>query len=484
MEEIVQRFMEHGYQVHPEALEMIKHGDTGLIGDILESLDKSVLVVQPEHVRSVLQPKDVVVIEDVKVTHTSDEDFFHYFEDRYTRLGGIIRKRLNARSISSLKRDHKLGRFAKAESYVCRFGEAESDFASQNRPSSASQNRPIDFCIIGMVNGTRKTTGGNELVSVEDTTGSCSVLIPKGLNIIPIPDEVIGITGRMNNGLLIADSITYPGVPVSFHPRRSSVQASVILTSDMHVGSKMFLEDAWKEFTMWLNGEMGDKRQNAIAENVKYMVIAGDTVDGIGVYPNQQKQLEIVDIYEQYKRAGEFLAEIPDRIRIIIAPGNHDAVRGPEPQPKLPTEIRRFFGKNVTFVGNPSMIELNGVKILIYHGSALEDFFHTLSISYQKPDIGMREMLKRRHLAPVYGKHTPIVPEKSDRFVIETIPDILHCGHIHTFGVSRYHGVTLVNSGTWQEKTEYQRRLNITPVPGRIPIIDLQSMDVQVLRFH
>ncbi|MEZ5334217.1 MAG: hypothetical protein R2741_02730 [Methanolobus sp.] len=53
---------------------------------------------------------------------------------------------------------------------------------------------------------------------------------------------------------------------------------------------------------------------------------------------------------------------IPKHIKIIISPGNHDAVRQAEPQPKLPECIREYFPENVTFVGNPSIVDLDGVK--------------------------------------------------------------------------------------------------------------------------
>ena len=55
-----------------------------------------------------------------------------------------------------------------------------------------------------------------------------------------------------------------------------------------------------------------------LAERIKYVVIAGDLVDGIGVYPNQIKELNIVDINEQYEVAAEMLTNLPDYIEVII----------------------------------------------------------------------------------------------------------------------------------------------------------------------
>ena len=40
--------------------------------------------------------------------------------------------------------------------------------------------------------------------------------------------------------------------------------------------------------------------------------------------------------------------------------------------------------------------------------------------------------------------------------VIDRVPDILHMGHVHKNGLDNYHGVDIVNSGTWQSTTDLQ----------------------------
>ena len=102
---------------------------------------------------------------------------------------------------------------------------------------------------------------------------------------------------------------------------------SIVFLSDVHIGSLTFLEDAFTRFIDWINCEFGNEEQVKIAESVKYLVIGGDIVDGIGVYPNQEKELAIKDITQQYNEAARFLGNIRSDIKIIIAPGNHDASR-------------------------------------------------------------------------------------------------------------------------------------------------------------
>ncbi|RLG24755.1 DNA polymerase II small subunit, partial [Methanosarcinales archaeon] len=95
----------------------------------------------------------------------------------------------------------------------------------------------------------------------------------------------------------------------------------------------------------------------------------------------------------------------------------------------------------------------------------------------------MIEMLKRRHLAPMYGGRVSIAPETKDHFVIDRIPHILHCGHVHTVGLERYKGVTVVNAGTWQSQTEFQKRVNLDPVTAYAAIVDLGALDTRMIRF-
>jgi DNA polymerase II small subunit len=267
--------------------------------------------------------------------------------------------------------------------------------------------------------------------------------------------------------------------------RKAAEPSVVALISDVHVGSDTFLEDDWLRFIDWVNGDIVTEKENGLASRLKYIVVAGDLVDGIGIYPGQEKELNIPDIYEQYEKAAEYFSMIPDDIKVIISPGNHDAVRQAEPQPALPENIRDMFkNDNITFVGNPSAVEIEGVRLLIYHGRSLDDMVSSLpGVSYSHPDMIMSELLKRRHLSPVYGGRVMIAPESKDHFVIDPIPDIIHSGHVHTVGISRYRGVLLANSGTWQGQTEFQKRMNIQPDPARIPLVDLSSGEISIIKF-
>lgn len=380
------------------------------------------------------------------------QDFIKYFRDRYSKIGDILSSRLNARPIESLGKN-VAGR---------------------------------EISIIGMVMDIKTSTKGNKLVQLEDPTGMVMVIFKKGTppfeeSISLVSDEVIGVSGTTDGGgRVFANSLTWPDLQEGMPPR--SGNGGALLMSDLHVGSKYFVEDGWKRFTAWINGEMDDPLE--LVSKVKYIVIAGDLVDGVGVYPGQEGDLSIMDIHQQYESAAELISEIPSRIQIVISPGNHDAVRQAEPQPAFPESIQKLFGNNCTFVGNPAWFKLGGIEWLVYHGRSMDDLVLKIpGLSYSEPEKVMVEMLKRRHLSPIYGNRVSIAPEERDILVIQRPPAVLHCGHVHTFGVTRYKGVTVINSGTWQGQTDFQKKMNIQPTAAIVPYLDLKTMRVRKLIF-
>ena len=361
-----------------------------------------------------------------------------------------------------------------------------------------------EISIIGMVSDIKTTTNGHKIIELEDPTGLFSVLVRLAdKNLFEqasrlVLDEVVGVTGALTNdgNLMIVKKIIMPDLPAMSH-RRSTTSGKAVFISDVHIGSSTFLEDAWCRFIDFLNGDVDNEDMRKIASEVRYLVVAGDLVDGVGIFPGQDKELNIYDVYDQYKKAVEYFDRIPDHIKIIIGPGNHDAVRQAEPQPKFPDHIRSYFScngdgngnnngnSNITFVGNPAMVNLDGIKVLMYHGRSIDDLVAEIpGVSYQDPTTAMVEMMKRRHLSPIYGSRDSIAPEKHDHFVINRIPDILHCGHVHTVGVKNYKNVLLINSGTWQAQTEFQKRVNLMPTPAQVPVVDLSNLKTTMLKFE
>lgn len=340
--------------------------------------------------------------------------------------------------------------------------------------------------IIGMVNDVKYTKNNHKLILVEDETGEAMVLVHNENHSLfedaerVVKDEVLGVVGTRKNSLILASQLINPGMP---RIEEKNMDFSVIFLSDTHIGSSTFLDDAFKRFVQWINGDYGDEEQRKIASDVRCMVVAGDIVDGIGVYPHQERELIIKDIHQQYEEAARLFGDITD-IQIIIAPGNHDASRLAEPQPAIPIEYaNELHGlKNVEFVSNPAMVSLEGINVLIYHGRSFDDFAMTVKgMSHQHSDLIMKEVLEKRHLAPIYGERTPLASEFEDHLVIEDIPDVFHTGHVHINAYKKYKGIHLINSGTFQSQTEFQKIYNIVPTCGQVPVLNQGSM--KLLKF-
>jgi len=299
-------------------------------------------------------------------------------------------------------------------------------------------------------------------------------------------DQVIGIEAvKIGDNFLKVEDIVLPEVP-NRKPRTSKEEIYAALISDLHVGSKEFMEEEFNKFLSWLNLEYGNDVSRDAAGKVKYLIIAGDLIDGVGVYPNQEKDLEIPDIYEQYREVAKLLSKVPEYIEIIVIPGNHDASRKALPQPSIPKEYAAdlYEISNLHSLGNPAYIRIHGVEFLVYHGRSLDDVISSVpNMSFLAPEQAMKLLLQARHLAPIYGGKTPIAPGDKDHLVIERVPNVFHAGHVHVSKSCTYRGTFIVNSGTWQRQTEYQRMMGLYPTPGIVTLLNLRTFQTINLNF-
>lgn len=292
-------------------------------------------------------------------------------------------------------------------------------------------------------------------------------------------DEVIAIKGRLKDkNMMYVSEIVWPDVPMKIQKFKEGSGGLIGFISDLHVGSRYFSED---RFYKLIDALKGSSRFPDVFSRVKYLIVAGDLVDGIGIYPNQINELKIMDIYEQYELVGEILSEVPRRVKIIIIPGNHDASGIAIPSPPIFKDIAEPLYKlpNVMMLGDPTLLRIEGRLILISHGRNLEDAIPNYSRrGYTSEGVvdAMKALLIRRLLVTTYGQTTPIAPTVKDFFTITSVPDVIHMGHIHIAANLRYKGIYLLNSGTWSEQTSYQRALGIEPTIGSIYILDPSSM--------
>jgi DNA polymerase II small subunit len=394
-------------------------------------------------------------------------DFTEYFNDRLHKLREFVRSGQSSRLSGMMKSIDSLKQYANGK----------------------------EVTVIGMVYDKAITKNGHVLLTLEDETGIVKVLFPKpdrqgGRNFELftnatklINDEVVAVRAKIaGQDFVIASELALPDIPV--HSRKATEEdVAVGFMSDVHVGSKLFMGKQFNRFLEWINGGLDYRRE--IAEKLKYITVSGDLVDGIGVYPNQERELAIDDIYKQYKEMFELFSKVPEYVELFLLTGNHDAVRRAEPQPELLSEFYKDFKlSNIHLVSNPGYITVHGLRILGYHGTSLDSIIQGIpGCSYTKPEGAMIEVLKRRHLSPIYGDN-PIVPSKTDAMVIDQVPDILHMGHLHKNGYAEHHGTLIVNSGTWQGRTGFQVRMGHVPTPAIMPVYETKSMRLDEVNFN
>jgi len=416
---------------------------------------------------------NVMILNEYKETEKKREiqDFVKYYKHRYNTLKDILQNRPELNNIISITR-------------------------------ISTKNQGENISLIGMIIEKKLTKNGNLRLTLEDPTGRTNLLINKNkLDLFAtaknlVLDEIIGITGNYGNNIIFVNNIIFPDIPLTKELKKAKDESYAVFISDIHVGSKMFLHKDFQKFIDWINGKYGTYEQKKIAKKIKYLFVVGDLVDGIGIYPNQDKELTIKDIKKQYEICADYLSQIKDDIKIILCPGNHDAIRIAEPQPKLNKKFAEslYKLKNTTFVSNPSIVNIHsseqfsGFNILLYHGYSFDYYVNnvdTIRINggYDRADLIMKFLLQKRHLAPTHGSTLYIPDIKKDNLIIDKIPDFFITGHIHKANISSYKNITTICCSCWQSKTTFQEKVGHNPEPSRVPVVNLKTREVKMFKF-
>ena len=451
-----------GFQIHPDAFKILENVDVKKLEKVIkeivrEKAKQKLFQISQDDLETYLGIKEdltlqneVNVISEPTSRITSGEGVKGYnalFSSRFNKLKRIISDRPESRllksaaSVKTIKSDDDI--------YIC-----------------------------GLVT-TRNIERNITKLILEDPSGIFEGIIfdnelQKIANTLLMDQFVMArISLGKNSGYIIKDLIL-PDIPDQAK-NKSESEAYAVFLSDLHIGSKYFMEEEFSKFISWLSSP------DPVARKIRFVLIGGDVVDGVGIYPNQNKELVCQTIQEQLKKAENLIDKIPKNVKIIIMPGNHDPGRRALPQPAIPRKYNSglWERENVVMVGNPALVSLNGVKIMMFHGQSIDDIVKTTpGLSYDKPTNVMRHLLRARHLSPIYGSQTPIAPEIEDLLVIEDIPDIFHVGHVHRAELDMYKGILLVNSGSWQKQTPFQASVGMTPNPGIAIMVNLKTFQV------
>ncbi|MFB3047726.1 MAG: DNA-directed DNA polymerase II small subunit [Nitrosopumilaceae archaeon] len=459
--------LKKGFQIHPNALELLERVE---IKD-LELTIKQIVREKSKQKRFLINQDDL-------------EDFLGLKEDKkllneHRVLFDPTLKITSAEGIEGYKALFS-SRFEKLKKIVSNRPEAKLLKSISMIISTKSKE---DMFLCGLLSERRSERNITKL-TIDDPTGTIETIVfdkdlqktAQGLLI----DQFVFVKINLgkNGGFIVKDLIV-PGIP-EHASNRSETETYAVFLSDLHIGSMYFMEKELNDFIAWLSSP------DPVARKIRFVLICGDLVDGVGIYPGQDKELVFVNVEDQLKKAVEILEKIPKHIKIFIVPGNHDPGRRALPQPAIPEkyELGLWNKENFFILGNPSIVSLNGVKVLLYHGQSIDDVVRTTpGLSYDKPTEVMRRFLQARHLSPIYGSQTPIAPETEDMMVIDEVPDIFQAGHVHVVGFDMYRGVLILNSGAWQHQTPFQAGVGITPTTGIAVIVNLKTFKVYTKDF-
>jgi DNA polymerase II small subunit len=393
------------------------------------------------------------------------KDFVNHFRNRFSDMRSILQEHSELKNLVSINK------------------------ISENRQG---------ISIIGMVYDKRITKNKNILLVVEDLTGKILVLVNQNKPEIYEKakeislDSVMGFSGSGNREIFFVNDIVFPD-SVIFERKKSSVEEYALFIGDLHFGSQKFLEKNFLKFIEYLNGNVPNTPE---VEKIKYLFIVGDLVTGVGSYPNQERDLEITDIEEQFVKLAELLGKIRKDIKIIISPGNHDGVRLMEPQPFLDEKYAwaLYDLKNVFITENPAQINIasrqgfSGFDILTYHGFSFPYYANNVPRLMEKkamnsPEEIMKYLLKNRHLAPAHSS-VQYFPLEKDALMIRKVPDIFVSGHTHKSGISYYNNILVVSVSCWEEMTPYQEKFGNRPDHCKVPAFNLKTREVKILDFE
>lgn len=343
-----------------------------------------------EHKEQLMKDHRIKIVFDYKEKNHKRTvlDFVNYFNVRFKELEKILRQRQELNNLTSIARINQ-------------------------------KKERENVALIGVVYDKMVSKNNNIVLTLEDQTGTVKVLINHNKeDLFTLAqeiqlDETIGVTGTFDK-FVFANNIILPDVPLTKELKKSPEPGYFVVIADPQIGNKLFLEKEFSKLIEWMNGEQGNDQQKDIASKIKYLFIVGDLVDGVGIYPDQEYDLNIIDIRDQYSALAEHLKKIKN-IPIIVCPGNHDVGRMSEPQPGFNDEYSKpiWMLPNVICVSNPSLINIfsskdfEGFDVQLYHGGSFIYYSYALPEVRQKggqkrADLIMRYQLQRRHLSPTH----------------------------------------------------------------------------------
>ena len=213
------------------------------------------------------------------------------------------------------------------------------------------------------------------------------------------------------------------------------------LTSDWHIGSKYAEEECLLDYLDTIKDY-----------GIKDVFVGGDILDGVNVYQGQVNDLlpDCVNLQGQIERADKLIKKDNNLKKVLIS-GNHD-LRNYQKQGIDPVKLLTDSRKDMEYLGQ-------------YYGRAK-----------LKDDLVL-ELVHPSGSAP-YSKDYRIMTYLRER-PIDTYPDILGVGHLHTALYRDYQGTNSYLLGSFMGDTDFTRRKGLSGTVGGW-VVELDVEDGQI----
>jgi len=477
-------FFEKNYMISPQLLKTIPEDfDFNSFLEKNNNLEKSeeVLVLDNELFNKLVNFESESIVENnitAKVEVISSyvdkpkkrevKDFVSYMKVRYNSLKKILLQRTDLQNTISI-----------------------------SRLVSKQAKEPVS--LIGFISSKEQTRNGYYILELEDPTGITKILISaNNKELIDLMDEVVldelvGICGTLGENIVFANEFYFPELPLKEY-KKCKDDVSAVFISDLHIGSSLFAKKEFENFIMWVNGNYGNEEQKKVARKVKYIIIPGDLIAGVGIHPLQEKELLIKDIYKQYEEVAKYFSLIRKDIKIVVCAGNHDALRIAEPQPKLSEDFAKslYNLSNVIVVSNPGIVKIHNMfDVLLYHGFSFDYYVNNVTLlrdagGYENSVEVMKFFLKKRHFAPTHMSSLYIPDVEKDPLIIEKVPDFFVTGHFnYDIKIGSYKNISLIGCSSFEYMSGFQEKLGHTNICwGTAVVANLKTRAMNIIDFR
>lgn len=175
----VKNLINLGYLVDESIVNIIENIDEDNFYRLIEGVKKeNTFIINNDLIKKILVNDVNIIKEFAHINSFTVQDFVKNLNERYSVLQNILIKRLEF-----------------------------SDLVSINKIGVGNAT------IIGLVKE-KNEKEDDFILSLEDPTGELQVVIPKNIGEKLSLDDVVAVSGRVNNKILFADKLIYPDVPI------------------------------------------------------------------------------------------------------------------------------------------------------------------------------------------------------------------------------------------------------------------------------